>query len=48
VDISAVRSVRPWEYGEGFGPTIRLHIGLEDCEDLKRDLEAGFKAMTEG
>ncbi len=24
------------------GPTIRLHIGLEDIEDLKADLDAGF------
>jgi len=24
------------------GPTLRLHVGLEDVEDLKRDLEAGF------
>ena len=24
------------------GPTIRLHIGLEDLEDLKEDLDAGF------
>jgi cysteine-S-conjugate beta-lyase len=31
------------------GPTIRFHIGLEDLEDLKEDLDAGFarlRAMT--
>ncbi len=28
------------------GPTLRLHIGLEDVEDLKADLEAGFARMA--
>jgi cystathionine beta-lyase/cystathionine gamma-synthase len=27
---------------------LRLHIGLEATSDLKADLEAGFKAMSEG
>src|SRR5947209_17082945 len=27
------------------GPTIRLHIGLEDPQDLVADLENGFRAM---
>ncbi len=27
------------------GPTIRLHIGLEDLEDLKADLDAGFARL---
>lgn len=27
------------------GPTIRLHIGLEDLDDLKADLEAGFARL---
>lgn len=27
------------------GPTIRLHIGLEDVDDLKADLERGFAAF---
>jgi cystathionine beta-lyase len=27
------------------GPTVRLHIGLEDVEDLKADLEAGFARL---
>ncbi len=27
------------------GPTIRLHIGLEDIEDLKADLDAGFARL---
>lgn len=29
---------RPWQGGE----LVRLHIGLDDVEDLKRDLQAGF------
>lgn len=28
------------------GPVIRLQIGLEDVEDLKKDLEAGFAAAA--
>lgn len=27
------------------GPTIRLHIGLEDLEDLKADLDSGFARL---
>ncbi|TAJ29264.1 cystathionine beta-lyase [Bosea sp. (in: a-proteobacteria)] len=27
------------------GPTIRIHIGLEDLEDLKADLDAGFARL---
>ncbi|MGW9329028.1 cystathionine beta-lyase [Bosea sp. NPDC055594] len=27
------------------GPTIRLHIGLEDLEDLKEDLDTGFARL---
>jgi cystathionine beta-lyase len=28
------------------GPAIRLHVGLEDVEDLKADLEAGFARLA--
>jgi len=28
------------------GPALRLHIGLEDAEDLKADLEAGFARLN--
>ncbi len=28
------------------GPAIRLHVGLEDVEDLKGDLEAGFARLA--
>jgi cysteine-S-conjugate beta-lyase len=27
------------------GPTLRLHIGLENVDDLKADLERGFAAL---
>jgi len=36
---------RPHQYGDGFGATLRLHIGLEDVEDLIDDLEQAFHAM---
>jgi len=28
------------------GPTVRLHIGLEDVDDLIADLERGFAALA--
>jgi cystathionine beta-lyase len=37
------RSVRPWKTA---GPTLRLHIGLEDPEDLIADLAAGLARLT--
>jgi cysteine-S-conjugate beta-lyase len=36
------RSATQWNPG---GPTVRLHIGLEDPDDLIADLELGFAAM---
>jgi cystathionine beta-lyase len=36
------RTVRPWTEG----PSIRLHIGLEDIADIKADLERGFAAAA--
>jgi cystathionine beta-lyase len=27
------------------GPSVRLHIGLEDTADIRADLEAGFAAL---
>lgn len=41
--IERYRSVTKWNAG---GPTIRLHIGLEDPDDLIADLERGFSALT--
>lgn len=38
-DIARHRTATRWEPG---GPTIRLHIGLEDPDDLIADLEKGF------
>jgi cystathionine beta-lyase len=36
------RTAVPWR---AEGPTLRLHIGLEDPADLIRDLEAGFQRL---
>ena len=38
-----IRSATSWQPE---GPTIRLHIGLEDVADLKADLEAGFARLA--
>ena len=43
-DCTAARTATVWKPQ---GPTLRLHIGLEDVEDLKRDLERGFAALAE-
>jgi cystathionine beta-lyase len=40
--LSALRSAKPWQEG----PLLRVHIGLEDPQDLMDDLEAGFQAMA--
>ena len=42
--IDNARSVRPWLGG----PLVRFHIGLEDTDDLIRDLEAGFTRLASG
>ena len=42
-DCSSYRSATTWAPG---GPTLRLHIGLENVEDLKADLERGFAAFN--
>ena len=39
-----IRTAKPWT---STNPLIRLHIGLEDTQDLKRDLEEGFKAISQ-
>jgi cystathionine beta-lyase len=38
------RVVRPWKGGQ----LVRLHIGLEDPEDLIADLERGFERLAAG
>jgi cysteine-S-conjugate beta-lyase len=44
-DCAAARTATAWKPG---GPALRLHVGLEDVEDLKRDLENGFAALAQG
>ncbi|MGE5511304.1 MAG: cystathionine beta-lyase [Bacteroidota bacterium] len=39
---SAYRTATKWEPE---GPTVRIHIGLEDVDDLKADLDAGFARL---
>ena len=41
-DCTPFRTATTWNPG---GPSVRFHIGLEDIEDLKADLERGFAAM---
>ncbi len=41
-DCSEYRTATKWAPG---GPTLRLHIGLEDPDDLIADLERGFEAL---
>jgi cystathionine beta-lyase len=42
-DCTSFRTATTWEPG---GPAVRLHIGLEDVDDLTDDLERGFAAMA--
>src|SRR5246127_4333768 len=42
-DCSDYRSATKWAPG---GPSIRFHIGLENVEDLKADLDRGFAAFN--
>jgi cystathionine beta-lyase len=41
-DCNEYRTATKWSPG---GPTLRLHIGLENVDDLKADLERGFAAL---
>jgi cysteine-S-conjugate beta-lyase len=41
-DCDAYRTATKWSPG---GPALRLHIGLENVDDLKADLDRGFAAM---
>jgi cystathionine beta-lyase len=43
-DPATMRSATRWEAP---GPTLRIHAGLEHCDDLIADLEAGFARFTE-
>ncbi|WP_020591858.1 cystathionine beta-lyase [Kiloniella laminariae] len=40
---SSIRTATKWA---AEGPLLRLHIGLEDTDDLIRDLESGFERMS--
>ena len=42
-DCDSYRTATKWAPG---GPTLRLHIGLENIEDLKADLARGFAAFN--
>jgi cystathionine beta-lyase len=41
-DASGYRTATKWQ---AEGPCVRIHIGLEDVEDLKADLDAGFARL---
>jgi cystathionine beta-lyase len=43
VDGTSIRTSTKWQYGNK--TCLRINIGLEDIEDLKDDLEAGFKRL---
>ena len=42
-DPSTYRTATRWN---GEGPALRLHVGLEEVDDLKADLEAGFARLA--
>ena len=42
-DPSSYRTATEWPVA---GPALRLHIGLEDTDDLKADLDAGFERLA--
>jgi cystathionine beta-lyase len=42
-NVAKARTVADWS---GRGPVIRIHVGLEDVEDLLHDLEGGFAALS--
>ncbi|MGH6831578.1 MAG: cystathionine beta-lyase, partial [Methyloceanibacter sp.] len=41
-DPRAYRTATTWQ---AEGPAVRLHVGLEDVDDLKADLDAGFARL---
>jgi cystathionine beta-lyase len=46
VSVPAIKGVRTAEPWQNHGTTIRLHIGLEDADDLIDDLKAGFERLN--
>lgn len=45
-NINSSRSIDTWKYGDGYGQTMRIHVGLEDVDDLLQDLHDGFARLT--
>jgi cysteine-S-conjugate beta-lyase len=43
-DCATYRSATTWDPG---GPALRFHVGFEDLDDLKGDLDAGFARLRE-
>jgi cystathionine beta-lyase len=43
-DCDEYRTATKWAPG---GPTVRLHIGLENVDDLKADLDRGFAVFRD-
>ena len=41
-NVQKIRTVMPWRFE---GPLLRIHIGLEDVDDLKDDLKDGLKRL---
>ena len=41
-NVQAIRTATTWPYK---GPLIRLHVGLEDVDDLIEDLTLGFERL---
>ena len=41
-DCASYRTATQWK---PHGPALRLHIGLENVDDLKADLERGFAVL---
>ena len=41
-NVQKFRTVVPWRFE---GPLLRIHIGLEDVDDLKDDLNDGLKRL---
>ena len=42
-DATSYRTATKWEPE---GPALRLHIGLEDVDDLRADLQAGLERLA--
>lgn len=46
-NINKFRTAAKWKYGDGYGQTLRIHVGLEDVPDLIVDLHNGFRRLTD-